>query len=352
MVKKNNAKLVDVNLLISAGVNPKTGLPEKYANDSDLYINMRRLFRVKDEQSFVNRIEWENTHLNIESTMIERFLYYRWDLAFFPLDDKFYLMPFALDGGLDFYARENSVHPIPFADDNSENTKRQKALLSTIKLSVVKSVEEAKTADKKTSCVIIRDYTPQFNIQKALPRATLQDAIIGFESSLIPYMRTAIINSTGVQGVQVADSDEATNVLEASNAVNKAALEGKPWVPLLRKLQLSSLNGISFQASDYLMALQGIDNLRESFLGTADKGLYTKSEHTNDSENEMDEPSSSPLLDSLNQRKHACEIINAIWNLGINVKLKEEENSPKVGEGIKEGTQNVKNKTDKSEDLS
>lgn len=351
---KNNAKLYDLATIISAGIDPSTGLPIKFSRDENLYSNMRMLFRIKDEQSAVNRYEWENTHLSISSGMFERFLYYKWNLAFFALEDSFYVMPFALDGGLDFYARENDIHPIPFAEDTSENTKRQKALLSTIKLHVVKSVEEAKTADKKTSAVIIRDYTPQFNIQKGLPRATIQDGIIGFEASLIPYMRTAVINSTGVQGVQVADSDEADNVREASNAVNKAALNGDPWIPILKKLELHQLNGINFNASSYLMALQGIDNLRESFYGTSQKGLYTKAEHTNDSENTMDAPTTSPLIDGLLNRQHACDLINAIWNLGISVKIKEGiDNSPMVGEGIKEGgKEDESNQSNQSEDLS
>lgn len=352
MAKNNNAKLVDVNLLISAGINPKTGLPYKFGKKSELYNNIKKLIRIKDEQSAVNRYGWDGTHLSISSPMLERFLFYRFALAFFPLEGRFYAMPYDLEGGLDFYGRENDVHPIPFAEDNSPAIQRQRELLSTVKLHVIKDVDDP-ILDPDRSCVIIRDYTPQLNIQNGLPRATLQDGIIDFEAALIPYMRTAIMNSVGVQGVQVADSDEANDIIEASNSVDEAALRGNPWIPVLKKLELNSLNGISFNASNYLMAMQGIDNLRESFYGLSNKGLYTKAEHTNDSENEMDSPTSSPLIDGLKQRQRACDIINKIWGLGISVKINEGiDNSPMVGEGIKEGQENEPSKADKSEDIS
>lgn len=335
---KNNAKLTDVNLLISAGINPKTGLPYKFGKDrSSLYPDMKKLFRIKDEQSAVSRYLWKKTHLTITSPEIERFFYYKYCLAFFNLEGKFYLMPFALEGGLDFYARENTIHPVPFAEDDSEGVKAQKALLAQVKLIVIKTVDDALLADPKTSAVIIRDYTPQNNIQRAIPRATLQDSLLDFEAQIIPYMRTAIINSTGVQGVKASDSDEAEDILEASESVNQSALNGNPWIPITQKLDRTPLTMTgNFMAQNYLMAIQGIDNLRESFYGTAEKGIYTKAEHTNDSENEMDSPLTSPLIDGLNIRQNACNIINAIWHLGISVEVNKQSNSVGIEEGGKE----------------
>lgn len=351
---KNNAKLIDLSTLVQAGIDPKTGLPLKYSkNKDDLYPNMRKLFRVKDETEAVNRYVWENTHLSLTSSEVERFEYYNFSLAFFRLEGVFYLMPYALEGGLDFYARENTIHPVPYADDNSEGTKRQKELLSKVKLAVIKDIDSALLADKDKSAVIIRDYTPQFNIQKGIPRATLQDSIIDFESQLIPFMQTAIINSTGVQGVKANDSDEASNILEASNSVRKAALEGNPWIPILQKMDRSALtNSGSFMAENYLMAIQGIDNLRQSFYGIANKGLYTKSQHTNTEENQMDQQRTYPLLDGLKLRQHACDLINAIWNIGISVKINDEVTSPIIGEGMKGGSQNEPTSQEQSEDLS
>lgn len=351
---KNNAKLYDVNLLISAGINPKTGLPYKYGkSNSSLFPDMKKLFRIKDEQSAVNRYKWSNSRLSLTSSEIERFFYYKFSLAFFRLEGKFYLMPYALDGGIDFYARENVIHPIPFADDTSESTKKQKELLSQIKLTVIKDEDDAVLADKDFSAVIIKDYTPQSNIQSGIPRATLQDSLIDFESQILPYMRTAMVNATGVQGVRASDSDEADDIIEASNSVNQAALNGTPWIPIVTKIDKSPLNNFSsFQAQNYLQALQGVDNLRESFYGTADKGVYTKAEHTNDSENEKDGFSSSPLLDGLMIRRHACDLINKIWNIGISVDINESASNQFADETMKGGNEDEPAKENEPTDIS
>lgn len=316
---KNNAKMYDPNMLLRAGVNPKTGLPLRFSDKSELMTNIKMALRIKDEQTAVNRYCWYNTGLDLTSNEIERFLYYNYALCFFFLEGKFYLMPYALNGGIDFYGRENTINPVPFSGSDSEATKKQKELLSTIKLNVKKGVVlEPNLEDFEKSAVIIKDYTPQLNIQNALPRQKLQEGVIDFESRILPYMRTSMMNSTGVQGVKVSDEGEYEDVLEGANSIDKAALEGTPWIPLMSKLDKQQINpaGTS-RAEDYLMAMQGVDNFRESLYGLNQGGLFTKKAHTNDSENALNNQLDFPLVDGLKLRQDACNIINSIWGIGI-----------------------------------
>ena len=44
----------------------------------------------------------------------------------------------------------------------------------------------------------------------------------------IPFMRTALISSTGINGMRVNDADQQQNVIDASRSVENAALTGKP----------------------------------------------------------------------------------------------------------------------------
>lgn len=319
MASKNNAKLFDPTILLKAGVNPKTGLPLKFNDKSEFLTNIKMALRIKDEQAAVNRYRWYNTGLNLTSNEIERFLYYNYSLAFFYLEGKFYLMPYALSGGIDFYGRENTINPIPFSGGDSKVTKEQQNLLSTIKLDVKKGVViDPALEDFENSAVIIKDYTPQLNLQNALPRQKIQEGVIDFESRILPYMRTAMMNATGVQGIKVNDESEYEDVLEGANSVDKAALNGTPWIPLMSKLDRQQINQVgTSRTEDYLMAMQGIDNFRESLYGLSQGGLFTKKAHTNDSENALNQALDFPLVDGLKLRQDACNIINSIWGLGI-----------------------------------
>lgn len=315
----NNAKMLDINALLAAGINPKNGLPFKYGGDDELLGNMKKVLRIKDEQTAVNRYTWYNTGLSITSQEIERLLYYKYQLVFFVLDGHPYLMPYALDGTIDFYGRENTVHPIPLNASDGDATKRQKELLSQIKLDVKRGVVLQPTLqDWKSSGVIIRDYTPQAAITSGIPRAQLQDPVIELEAKILPYLRTAMMNSTGTQAVICQDEGEAQDVLEAAGAFDKAATGGKPLIPVMGKIAMQNINpGSVTRSEDYMMTMQGIDNFRESLLGLSTGGLFMKKEHTNDSENALNCPVGFPLTDGLKLRQDACDIINSIWPIGI-----------------------------------
>lgn len=318
----NNAKILDLESYIKAGINPKTGLPLRFSDDSELLNNMKKVIRIRDEQTAVNRYTWYNTGLNITSQEIERLLYYKYSLVFFLLEDQFYIMPYALDGTIDFYGRENTVHPIPISDTGKTDDpaiKRQKEVLSQIKLDIKRGVLLDPTIeDFLHAGVIIKDYTPQASITSGIPRAQLQDPVIEFESTVFPYMKTAMMNSTGTQAVQVNDSGEYEDVLEAANAFDKAAKSGKPLIPIIGKLNMQAINkGSITDPESYLMTMQSIDNFRESAYGLAKGGLFMKKTHTNDSENALNTPVEFPLTDGLKIRQEACNIINSIWNIGI-----------------------------------
>lgn len=317
---KNNAKLPDIQAIISAGIDPKTKLPTKLVAGDRAFLenDIRKLLRIKDEAEAVNRFNWYNTGLTINSPMIERFLYYKYKLGFFFFNGGFWLMPVTLSGNgtLDFYNLENEVTPIPYNDSANADTKK---LLSQIKLKVVKEpLINPTLEDMEKSCVIIRDYTPQSDINGGLPRATLQEGIINLQSSILPYMRTNLMNNAGVQGIRVNDEQEADDILEASNTIDRCAKSGTPWIPILQHLDVQALtNGVGADSSAYLQAYQAIENLRQSFLGINKSGIYDKSQYVNAGQTALNNPIEFALADGLKQRQDACDIINSIWGLGI-----------------------------------
>lgn len=315
----NNAKMADVATLIRAGIDPKTGLPYKAVPASKLKDEIRKNLRIKDEQTAVNRYTWESIPFDLSSLEIERFIYYWGSLVGFKLQGKFYLMPYALDGTIDFYGRFNRVHPVPFS--NADNAKKQAQLLSSVKLDVVKS--ENSPIVGESNGVIINDYTPQRS-ETVIARALLIDAILDMEATMLPYMKTALMNSTGIVGVVAGDSDEVDDINEASNSIDSHATSQKPWIPILRKLDRQDLtnSGVG-KTEDFAMAMQTVENFRLSLYGLDNSGLFTKKEHTNDSEVALNSTADFPLQDGLLQRKHFCDTFNKVFNTSLSVKISE-----------------------------
>ena len=327
--KKNNAAIFDIKSLIAAGINPVTGLPMKSggANVSCYKENIKKNLRIIDEQDAVNRYKWYNLPCNLTSQELERMLYYKGQLAFFylPDADEFYFMPYALDGGIDFYGRFNSVHPIPFAEGTSDEEKKriaqQRNYLSTIKLKCIYDVVDPKDVDEEMltkSCVLLHDYTKQLS-QTVIPRQQLQDGILDIMSDCIPFMRTALLNSTGVQGMRVQSEDEQSNVTAASALINRAALSGEKYVAIVGQLEFQDLTGGEVaKAEEFLLAMQALDNFRLSTYGIENGGLFEKKAHTLQSEQEMNTGNTGLVYnDGLSIRQHICDVINSIWNLGI-----------------------------------
>lgn len=325
--KVNNACLPDLQALIQAGIDPKTGLPIRFANGVCNYkASIKTNLRIIDEQDAVNRYVWYNLPCSLTSQELERMLYYKGQLAFFYMPDtnEFYFMPYALDGGIDFYGRFNRIHPVPFAEGTSDEEKKkfaqQRNYLSTLKLNCkydvnLDSVDEEMLTK---SCVLLHDYTKQLS-QTIIPRQQLQEGVIDIMSDCIPFMRTALLNSTGVQGMRVNSQDEQSNVTAASSLINKAALNGEKYVAIIGNIDFQNLTGGEVAKSEeFLLAMQALDNFRLSTYGIENGGLFEKKAHTLESEQAMNTGNTGIVYnDGLKIRQHFCDVVNSIWGLGI-----------------------------------
>lgn len=351
---KNNARMTDPTLLIQAGIDPRTGLPTKLTSGDPTVLkdNVKRALRIIDEQDAVNRYVWYNLPANITSQDLERFLYYKGQLAFFyvPELDEFYFMPYALDGTIDFYGRFNSIHPVPMAQGSTEdaNYKAQKEFLSTLKRKCVYGVmtDEVFLEDMDESAVILHDYIPQFNINTIIPRQQINDCIVDAMAECVPLMRTSLFLSSGITGLRVNDADQWSAVLEAGKSLQTAALTGLPYNPFVGPIEFQELAmatpGLPEQ---FMLAMQSLDNLRLSTYGIDNGGLFEKKAHTLESEAAINGgPIGLVMEDGLALRQNFCIICNSIWNLGIWCEPAESLiNADLNGDGTAYGNQSDKN---------
>ena len=321
------AKMTNLDLLMQAGINPKTKLPMKFGNKKALKENIRHIFRNIDEQDAVNRYVWYNLPMDLPSQEIERMLYYKGQLCFFYDKnlEQFYILPYALDGTIDGYGRFNTVHPIPMTSGIEDNNKHAKALadyLAGKKLKCVYGIklpEDLTEEDFTESCVLLHDYSKQLS-QVIVPRVTINEPLLDTMAECVPMMRTSLLLATGVKGMRVQDDDQAyAAVKEGSRAVEEAAMQGEAFVPVVSNIEFQELtNGPVNKSEEYMLALQSLDNLRLSSYGIDNGGLFEKKAHILQDEADVNGgPVGLILQDGLTIRQNFCNIVNSIWDLGI-----------------------------------
>lgn len=329
-MSKNNATLVDPSLLIQAGIDPKTGLPIKYISGMECLrkADIKKQLRIIDEQDAVNSFTWYNLPDGLNARLIERILYYKGQGALFYFNEKFYFLPYALSGTIDVYGRYMGITPLPFNGTSNDGGKNDAPWIKGLVLDPVYDVllpedyEEDEAAELMTmlekSCVLLKDYTEQIS-QTNISRQILDDPILDMMAECLPFMRTALINATGVQGMRVNTENEKTEVYAANNAITRAALDGNSKVPIIGSVDFQELTGGQVaKAEEFLLAMQSLDNYRLSLHGLDNGGLFQKRSHMLEAEQEMNAGNVGLVMrDRLQCRQEFCNIANSIWGLDM-----------------------------------
>lgn len=344
-------KITDPALMIQAGIDPKTKLPGKLVNGSGsaLKHGLKRLFSIIDRQDAVNRYTWHNLPDGLTSQMMERILYYKGQAAFFYIKelDRFFFLPFALDGSIDVYGRYTGITPLPFnGSTTAKKGDKERPWIDGLNRTPIYDVilpEDLTERHIDEACVLIRDYT-QGIPQTIEPRSILNEPLLDFMSDIPCFARTALLNGTGVNGMRVNDTSSQSNVEAASQAVNEAALTGRKWIPTISAIEMQELTaGNVSKAEEYLMTLQSIDNIRLGTYGLENGGIFQKKAHMLDREMELNGSGQvgHPLNDGLTHRQEQANIINSIWGLGTYCEISENAVEADMdGDGIVSDEQN------------
>ena len=319
--------LPNIQDLIAAGIDPKTGLPIKLVqgDPEEIAETARRMFRIIDEQNAVNRFDWQNLPDGLSGDLIERILYYKGQGAFFRWEEEemWCFLPFTLADGLDIYGRFKSIKPIPFRGTLED---KELGLKYNVKYGVL--LEEQTEDILNKSAVILRDYTQQLS-QTVLPRQQLNEWSVSLMGEILAFMRTKLVIGTGINGLKCNGADQIGDVETLAKAMTNAAKTGKPFVGIegssdfdFKSLDKSANSGM--RAEDYLISLQAIDNIRLGSYGLENGGIFEKKAHITNQELAMNGSSVGMVLqDSLKKRQEFCDIVNSIWGLNINCVLSE-----------------------------
>lgn len=286
-----------------------------------------------DRQTAMNRFTWYNLPEGISGELIERILFDRGKLMLFVLNEKPYIAPYTLfypedDGpGIDMYGRYKGVTPVPYRGpiiDQSDLEPLIKGISFTPNYDValpedyIDFTPEALEDVINNSAVLLQDYTGNAP-ERVVPRCITNTALLNLMSEMLPFMRTSLINSTGVRGLKVNDDTEVGEVNRANNQLQKAALSGDIYTPIKGTIDFQDLtNGTTGKAEEFLLSMQSLDNLRLSIWGLDNGGLFQKRSHILEAEQEMNAGNVGMVLkDSLDRRQKFCTIANSIWGTSM-----------------------------------
>ena len=314
----NNARLPDINTLIQAGIDPKTGLPIRVDEEKcTLKNDIRRVLRILDEQNAINRYTWFNLPNGLDGQLIERILYYKGQGMFFYMetDNTFYFLPYALDGSIHVYGRFKAVTPLPF---NGTAQDKKDAWITGLTKIPVYEVKEVDLDTFLDGCVLLSDYSKQIS-QTNIPRQTLQEPILDAMAEAFPLARTSLIANSGIKGMRVNDEDQQSTVKAASRSITRAALNGDIWIPIVGNIEFQELtDGSALKSEEFLLYMQALDNFRLSLYGLDNGGLFQKKSHMLEAEQEMNAGNVGLVYqDGLALRQKFCNLVNSIWGLGI-----------------------------------
>lgn len=333
---KGKPILPNIKDLISAGIDPKTGLPLKFlgkdkTNSTNLLSEMIMIMQNIDRQDSLNRFVWYNLPSGIDGELIERMLYYKGQICFFYMKetDDFYILPYTLNGTINMYGRFNSISPVPFNGTNFDNEGEQKPWINgLVKKPVyeIQDVLELTSDDLFDSCVLLHDYSKGLS-ETILPRFMLNQPLIKLEAECIPLMRTSMIVNTGVSGMKVNNQDEYQNVEYANQSFEDAALSGERYVPIVGTVDFQNLDTRGQNTvQEYAQTMQTLDNLRLSTLGLTNGGIFQKQGTILQSESDNATVNTQLILqEGLRIRQNFCDIVNSIWGLRIWCEVRQDE---------------------------
>ena len=309
------ARITPRELFRMAGIDPKTGLPIRLGMDEEALRNSIKMsVDIADQQDAINAVQWFGCPLGLDGQMIERILYWKGQAVLFAREvegqPKFFFLPFALEGEIDIYGRYVHVKPVKFAAGKEE------AFITGLRLKVVYDIGEYQE-DPYSCGVIFWDYSRGIS-QNIIARQILNEGIRSVEADMIPFMRTCLLNSTGVQGMRVGTEAEKANVKAASEAINHAAIVGEKYIPIVGNQEFQDLTpGAVGKAEEFMKAMESLDNYRISTHGIKNGGIFQKNAHMLQTEQDMAGGDTSTIQDKLTTRQISCLLAKDVFDIDM-----------------------------------
>lgn len=135
----------------------------------------------------------------------------------------------------------------------------------------------------------------------------------------MPMARTKLIASAGTKGMRVNNEDEQSNVEAANESIERAALTGKRFVPVVGTTDFQEFaDDKGADAEIFMRYMTELDNLRLQSYGLKNNGLFEKNQYINETMAANQQVNVGQIYeDGLKLRQDFCDFVNANWGLGV-----------------------------------
>ena len=338
-------RLPDVNTLRAMGFNPSQvdklcAYLGKNHSCIDRVDAIKKILRKNDRQQFVNRFQWNNLPNDLDGEFIERVLYYKYSGIFFYIPElkTFNFLPY-VGTGLDEKGRYTRCKPLPFNGKSEKNTGSNEpdVYIPGLEFSpvydITKTVPRLETNYKGEkylvnpiidSCVILNSYCKDLS-QRAIPEQAMMDPLLDMMAEAAPLARTNLFANAGTKGMRVGNPDEYSNVIEANSTLERAALEGDRFIPVVGMSEFQEFGDSgNADGDDFFLYMQTLDNIRLQSYGLKNNGIFEKSEYINNTMAGNIQANVGQIYnDALKLRQNFCDMVNSIWGLGISCSASE-----------------------------
>lgn len=326
-------RLPDIQTLIGLGFDPGQvdklcGYLKTCSLSYDRVDAIRKILRKNDREQYVNRFEWILPG-DLSGDLVERMLYYRYSVMFFyiPELNEFKILPYT-GKGIDEYGRYKECTPLPFNGSSEKDEVYIPGLTRIPIYDLTKTdgyavpifdekgaIVGSRTIDPMTEgCVIINAYCRDLG-NRAIPEQEMMDPLLDMMAEAIPMARTSLISSSGTKGMRVNNQDEYSNVEAANKSIEKAALNGQRFIPIVGLTEFQEFADKSGAQNDqFFIYMQTLDNLRLQSYGLKNNGLFEKNQYVNNTMAGNIQANVGQIYeDALKCRQDSVELINMIW---------------------------------------
>ena len=339
-----SARLPDVDTLRAMGFKPEAiDKLCKYLGTAPLVNDrvdaIRKILRKNDRQQFINRYRWENLPNDLTGDFIERVLYYKYTGIFFYIKElnTFNFLPY-VGTGLDEKGRYTACRPLPFNGKSEKDTDYAKQVyIPGLEFKPLWDITKSEPHTEISvdgskipilpgleNCVILNSYCKDL-AQRGIPEQAMMDPLLDLMAEAIPLARTNLFANAGTKGMRVQNEDDQSNVEAANASQEKAALTGRRLITIVGVTDFQEFaNDGSADGEQFWMYMQALDNIRLQSYGLKNNGLFEKNQYINNTMAGNIQANVGQIYqDGLKQRQDFCDMVNAIWDLGISCNASE-----------------------------
>lgn len=287
---------------------------------------LRTLLLNKELAEYTSRFKWEGLPNGISGKLIETMLYYKGQLMFFKIADKYYILPYAPIGDINHLGIQTKGLPLSYSGVIEDNTNKKHTPFSTERnIMFYDAYEDEDFFDEQADAVVLKSHS-SLNFNQVIPTVALTDELRSKLVENLVLIRNNLILSQPVKYVQVENASRAKSMRQETDNLIYDILNGNVIQTIVGQLRFENVNSEApkIAQQDMWQSYASGDNLRMESLGILNNGVFEKRERNLTDEVAGKQTVSKLILqDAWDWRRVFCTLINKYFNLNVKVTLSE-----------------------------